>query len=163
MGRHRAGPPRRFPGCRPADRAADPGRVPLALHADALLPAVLHRLAQPGTGCWPQVRHDLLHGLAAWHSQAADAAAALTGLLVRPGGDQLAIAHAPRRAGAAGPALDGLAGAAAELAGVLAWARWRITGERTAQTAQTLAVMAGTPPHGPKGLRLLADLGPAAA
>src|ERR1700727_268861 len=138
MGRHRAGPPRRFPGCRPADRAADPGRVPLALHADALLPAVLHRLAQPGTGCWPQVRHDLLHGLAAWHSQAADAAAALTGLLVRPGEDQLAIATALGRVGPAAaiavPALDGLAGAAAELAGVLAWARWRITGERTAQT-----------------------------
>jgi HEAT repeat protein len=129
---------------------------------------VTYRLAQPGTGCWHHVRHDLLHGLATWRDQAAGAAAALTDLLVRPGEDQHAIATALGRIGPAAaiavPALDEiLAKAATEPDGVLAWARWRITGEQTAQTAQTLALMAGTPPYGPKGLRLLADLGPAAA
>lgn len=140
----------------------------LSAYADALLPAVTYRLAQAGTGCWHHVRDDLLHGLATWHNQAAGAAAALTDLLVRPGEDQHAIATVLGRIGPAAaiavPVLDELpAGAAAELAGVLAWARWRITGERTARTAQTLALMAATPPHGPEGLRLLADLGPAAA
>lgn len=140
----------------------------LSPYAGALLPAVTYRLAQPGTGCWHYVRDDLLHGLATWYDQAAGAAAALTDLLVRPGEDQHAIATALGRIGPAAaiavPVLDELpARAAAELAGVLAWARWRITGERTAQTAQTLALMAATPLHGPEGLRLLADLGPAAA
>ena len=140
----------------------------LSPYADALLPAVMYRLAQPGTGCWHYVHDDLLHGLATWHNQAAGAAVALTDLLVRPGEDQATIATILGRIGPAAtiavPVLDELLlNAAIELAGVLAWARWRITGERTGQTAQTLAVMAGTPPHGPEGLRLLADLGPAAA
>lgn len=139
----------------------------LSPYAGALLPAVTYRLAQPGTGCWHYVRDDLLHGLATWHNQAADAAVALTDLLVRPGEDQYTIATVLGRIGPAAtitvPVLDELPVNAAELVGVLAWARWRITGERTAQTAQTLALMAGTPPHGPEGLRLLADLGPAAA
>lgn len=140
----------------------------LGPYADALLPAVKYRIAQPGTGCWRHVRRDLLHGLATWHNQAADAADALTDLLVRPGEDQHAIATVLGRIGPAAtiavPVLDELlVKADTELVGVLAWARWRITGERTAQTAQTLALMAGTPPHGPEGLRLLADLGPAAA
>ena len=140
----------------------------LGPYADALLPAVMYRIAQPGTGCWRYVPRDLLHGLATWHNQAADAAAALTDLLVRPGEDQHTITTILGRIGPAAtiavPVLDELlVKAATELVGVLAWARWRITGERTAQTAQTLALMAGTPPHGPEGLRLLADLGPAAA
>ncbi|MBO0825617.1 MAG: hypothetical protein J2P27_17455, partial [Actinobacteria bacterium] len=140
----------------------------LSPHADALLPAVIYRLAQPETGCWHYVRRDLMHGLATWHNQAAGAAVALTDLLKRPREDQRTIATILGRIGPAAtiavPALDELlVGAATELAGVLAWARWRITGERTAQTAQTLAVLAGTPPHGPDGLRMLADLGPAAA
>jgi HEAT repeat protein len=139
----------------------------LGQHAGALLPAVTYRLAQPGSGCWHHVRRDLLHGLATWHGQAAGAAVALTGLLTRPGEDQRAIATVLGRIGPAAavavPVLDELlVKAATELAGVLAWARWRITGERTAQTAQTLALMAATPPHGSKGLRLLADLGLAA-
>jgi hypothetical protein len=50
----------------------------LGPYAHALLPAVMYRIAQPGTGCWHHVRRDLLHGLATWHNQAADAAAALT-------------------------------------------------------------------------------------
>jgi hypothetical protein len=140
----------------------------LGQHAGALLPAVTYRLAQPGTGCWQHVRRDLLHGLASWHGQAAGAAVTLAGLLTRPGEDQRAISTILGRIGPAAavavPALDELvAKSSAQLTGVLAWARWRITGERTAQTAQTLALMAGTPPHGPEGLRLLADLGPAAA
>lgn len=140
----------------------------LSPHADALLPAVLYRLAQPSTGCWRYVRRDLFHGLAAWHHQAADAAAPLAGLLARPGEHRHAIATALGRIGPAAavavPVLDELLdNTVTELAGVLAWARWRITGERTAQTAQSLALIAGTPPHGPEGLRLLADLGPAAA
>jgi HEAT repeat protein len=150
--------------------SAPPQRLPdmLGQYADALVPAVMYRLAQPGTGCWHHVRHDLLHGLATWHNQAADATVALTDLLARPGEDQHAIATILGQIGPAAtiavPVLDELlVNAATKLAGVLAWARWRITGERTAQTAQTLALMAGTPPHGPEGLRLLADLGPAAA
>lgn len=140
----------------------------LSPYAGALLPTVMYRIAQPGTGYWRHVRHDLLHGLATWHNQAADAAVALTDLLVQPGEDQHIIATVLGRIGPAAtiavPVLDELlARASAELVGVLAWARWRITGERTAQTARTLALMAGTPPHGPEGLRLLADLGPAAA
>ena len=140
----------------------------LGPYAGALLPAVMYRLAQPGTGCWRHVRCDLLRGLATWHDQAADAAAALTGLLARQGEDQRTIANILGRIGPeaaiAVPVLDELLDKAGTgLGGVLAWARWRITGERTAQTAQTLALMASTPPHGPGGLRLLADLGPAAA
>jgi hypothetical protein len=63
----------------------------LGPYADALLPTVMYRIAQPGTGCWHYVPRDLLHGLATWHNQAADAAAALTDLLVRPGEDQHTI------------------------------------------------------------------------
>ena len=147
----------------------------LGQHAGALLPAVTYRLAQedvfdllPGTGSWHYVREDLLHGLATWHDQAAGAAVALTSLLTRPGEDQHAIATVLGRIGPAAAiavsALDELSvNATTELGGVLAWARWRITGERAAQTARALAQLAGTPPHGPEGLRLLADLGPAAA
>jgi HEAT repeat protein len=156
--------------CTQAASSAPPQRLVdlLGHHAGALLPAVTHRLAQPGTGCWQHVRRDLLHGLATWHRQAAGAAVALTGLLTRPGEDQRAIASVLGRIGPAAavavPALDELlAEDSTQLSGILAWARWRITGERAAQTAQTLALMAGTPPHGPEGLRLLADLGPAAA
>jgi HEAT repeat protein len=139
----------------------------LGLYARPLLPAVMYRIAQPGTGCWHHVRRDLLHGLATWPDHAADAAVTLTDLLARPGEDQHAIATILGRIGPAAtiavPVLDELLDSAdTKLVGVLAWARWRITGERTAQTAQTLAVMAGTPPYGPEGLRLLADLGPAA-
>ncbi len=156
--------------CARATSSAPPQRLLdlLGQHAGALLPAVTYRLAQPGTGCWQHVRRDLLHGLASWRGQAAGAAVTLTGLLRRPGEDQRAIATILGRIGPAAavavPALDELvAKSSAQLTGVLAWARWRITGERTAQTAQTLALIAGTPPHGPEGLRLLADLGPAAA
>ena len=155
----------------PCTRAASPPQRLVDLlghHAGALLPAVTYRLAQPGTGCWQHVRRDLFHGLATWHGQAAGAAVTLAGLLTRPGEDQRAIATVLGRIGPAAavavPALDELlATASTRLSGVLAWARWRITSERTAQTAQTLALMAGTPPHGPEGLRLLADLGPSAA
>jgi HEAT repeat protein len=156
--------------CAWTESSAPPQRLldMLGPHAGALLPAVTYRLAQPETGCWRHVRRDLLHGLATWHNQAADAAVALTDLLGRRGEDQHTIATILGRIGPAAtiavPVLDELlAKAAPKLAGVLAWARWRITGERTAQTARTLAVMAGTPPYGPEGLRLLADLGPAAA
>jgi hypothetical protein len=140
----------------------------LGPHADAHAPAVTYRLTQPGTGGWHHVSRDLLDGLATWVDQAAGTAAALTGLLARQGEGRHAIATVLGRIGPAAavsvPVLDELlAEAAAEPAGVLAWARWRITGERTAQTAQTLALMAGIPRHGPEGLRLLADLGSAAA
>ena len=117
----------------PPSRARQELRAKLAAERDlpvriSLVLAVT-QLAQPGTGCWRHVRRDLLHGLATWHNQAAGTAAALTGLLVRPGEHQHAIAV---------PVPDELpARAAAELVGVLARARWRITGERTAQTAHT--------------------------
>jgi HEAT repeat protein len=156
--------------CAWTESSAPPQRLldMLGPHAGALLPAVTYRLAQPETGCWRHVSRDLLHGLATWHNQAADAAVTLTDLLARPGEDQHTIATILGRIGPAAtiavPVLDELlANADPKLAGVLAWARWRITGEQTAQTARTLAVMTGTPPHGPEGLRLLADLGPAAA
>jgi hypothetical protein len=89
----------------------------------ALLPAVIYRLTQPGTGCWRNVRRDLLHGLATWHDQAADAAVALTDLLVRQGEDQQTIATIPGRIGpaatVAAPVLDELlVKAATELVGV---------------------------------------------
>lgn len=140
-------------------------------HADALLPAVTYRLAQPGAGGWHHVRRDLLQGLAAWHGdQVAGAVPALADLLAQSGDarDQNAIVTVLGRAGPAAavavPILDELLAKDTEkLVGVLTWARWRITGERTAQTAEILARMAGTPPHGPDGLRMLADLGPAAA
>ena len=140
----------------------------LGQYAGELMPAVIDRLAPQGPGSWHYIRDDLLHGLATWDSQGADASAILTGLLMRPGEDQRAIATILGRIGPAAatavPSLDDLLlKATAELAGVLAWARWRITGERAAQTAQALARMASTPRHGRKGLRLLADLGPAAA
>lgn len=140
-------------------------------HADALLPAVTYRIAQPETGGWHHVRRDLLQGLAAWHGdQAAGAVPALADLIAQSDDarDQNAIVTVLGQTGPAAavavPVLDQLlAKDAGKLVGVLTWARWRITGERAAQAAETLARLAGTPPHGPEGLRMLADLGPAAA
>jgi hypothetical protein len=140
----------------------------LSQHSDTLLPAVAYRLAQPATGCWFHVQDDLLRGLRSWGDQAAGAAPVLTRLLTRPGRNQHAIATVLGRIGpaaaAAVPVLDELIPSAGlELAGVLTWARWRITGEHATQAAQLLAQMAATAPHQPDGLRLLATLGPAAA
>jgi HEAT repeat protein len=136
-------------------------------YANELMPAVLQRLTRVNEQSWCHVRGDLLHGLATWHDRAADAAGTLIALLTNSNQDRPTIATIIGRIGpaatAAVPVIDELSVADPDLRGVLAWARWRITGERTAQTAATLARFASTPPHGPTALRLLADLGPAAA
>jgi hypothetical protein len=136
-------------------------------HADALMPAILHRLGADEDG-WSAVRRDLIAGLDAWGPAAAGAVDALTALLSGPGGPDLRLAMALGRIGAAAqgavPVLDGLiADAGAESVATLLWVRWRITGERAAETASALAGLATVAPHGPGSLRLLADLGPEAA
>lgn len=140
----------------------------LTAHADRLLPAVLHRLADPAPGDWRSLRYDLLVGLQHWGEQARGAVAVLTTLLSQSERDRKTVTTILGRigpaAGAAVPALDALAAQAAPKdLGVLVWARWRITGEHTEATAATLAELATIPPHGPLSLRLLAGLGPAAA
>jgi HEAT repeat protein len=137
-------------------------------HADAIWPAVVHRLNTPDSDGWRSIRRDLLRGLATWDEVPAAIVAPLTELLTRPGEDHETVATILARIGpaasAAVPALDRRATHTdPKQAGVLVWARWRITGEQTAVTADTLARLAATPPHGPHSLRLLADLGPAAA
>jgi hypothetical protein len=134
-------------------------------HAAQLLPAISDLLDRGGEG-WAGVAQDLVRSLSAWGEQAAGAVPAVMRLLLRGPCDTETIVTTLARIGApaeaAAPALDLLAADDERHNATLAWAYWRITGQRTEATTATLTRLAGTPPHGPNALRLLADLGPAA-
>jgi hypothetical protein len=135
-------------------------------HATQLLPALLARLHDGGEG-WDTVATDLVRGLGTWGVDAGDAAPAVAALLIRgPVGIDTVVTTLGRIGPAAAfavPVLDTLAEREDKHAALIAWAYWRITGEQPDTTAATLARLAATPRHGPQALRLLADLGPAAA
>jgi hypothetical protein len=129
-------------------------------YAAELLSALTKRLYEGGEG-WSDLAHDLVCGLGGWGPDAGPAAGAVAAFLFRGPLDTDTVVTALARIGPAAafaaPVLDIdiLAARGDDRAdALLAWARWRITGERTDATVATLAR------HG--RLRLLADLGPAA-
>ncbi|MCW2143188.1 HEAT repeat-containing protein [Actinoplanes cyaneus] len=156
--------PRRHP-----DGSPDPGNVLSAMrpYAGRLAPVVVARLADSSNG-WRRLRCELLQGLSHWGEHAAGAVDLLTDLLSAPDTDRTKVVYCLARIGppaaAAVPVLDRLAaGAEPGLLAALVWARWRITGEGAEDTAATLARLATGAGTGSQPLRLLADVGPAAA
>ncbi len=136
-------------------------------HAGELLPALTHRLGEGGDGWTPAVAYDLVRGLGRWGPDAGPAARAIATFLLRGPVDVTAVATALGRIGPAAadliPVLDPPPASADDISrAVLAWACWRISGERTANTIATLTRAATTPPYRPRGLAMLADLGLAA-
>src|SRR6266545_1838110 len=135
-------------------------------YAAGLLPALIERLREGGDG-WRPLARDLVRGVGCWGADGGPAALAVGTFLLHGPLDTATVVTALGRIGpvaaAVVPVLDSTAKSADDGAqAVLAWASWRITGERTASTVATLTRVARIPPHGAQALRLLADLGPAA-
>ena len=136
-------------------------------HAAQLLPALIERLGEAGDG-WSPLANDLVRGLGCWGPDAGPAARAIATSLLRGPLDTPTVATALGRIGPAAadliPVLDPPPHSADDATrAVLAWACWRISGERNASTVvATLTRAATTPSYGYRALRMLADLGPAA-
>jgi len=134
-------------------------------HAAELLPALIDRLHEGGDG-WGPLAGDLVHGVGSWGEAAGPAARAVATFLVRGPLDTATVVTALGRIGPTAadliPVLDPPPHSADDAdRAVIAWACWRISGERTASTVATLTRAASVRCDA-RALRMLADLGPAA-
>ncbi len=145
-----------------------PERILDALGPDAakLLPVVTERLTT-GSDAWTEITRDLVRGLGTWGPDAADAARPISSVLLHRPVDTDTVVTTLGRIGPAAafaaPMLDQLAARDDDHTPLAVWARWRVTGANPDATAAELARHTGTPHRGPQALRLLADLGTAAA